>query len=93
MAGLEVRLALLVLHQYARDRKLVRGFWERASADDRTVSEGLQEPLHALRKRLEELGWLAPDVQLNRVSYWPWNTPTPPGWRRVPRASQDDELG
>ena len=63
-ATLEVRLALLVVHRYARDRALVRRFWERASSSNRTVNDALAEPLQALKKRLEQLGWLAPAVLL-----------------------------
>lgn len=80
VASLEVRLALLVVHRYARDRELVRRFWERASTSKRTVSEGLGEPLAALSKRLEQLGWLAPAVLLEDAKTWPWNSPAPPGW-------------
>lgn len=81
VATLEVRLALLVIHRYARDRALVRRFWERASSSSRTVNDALAEPLQGLKKRLEQLGWLAPAVLLEPTRTWPWNSPAPPGWK------------
>lgn len=84
VATLEVRLALLVVHRYARDRELVRRFWQRASASNRTVNDALAEPLQALRKRLEQLGWIAPAVLLERTKTWPWSSPAPPGWLAAP---------
>lgn len=90
VAGLDVRLSLLVLHRYVGDRTLLKAFWAGASAGKRNVSEGRQQPLHSLRKRLELRGWLAPDVPLRDVPYWPWNTPAPPGWRSASRAAQRD---
>lgn len=53
VATLEVRLALLVVHRYVRDRELARRFWKRASNRHRTINNALNEPLQALRKRLE----------------------------------------
>jgi hypothetical protein len=84
VATLEVRLALLVLHRYVRDRELIRRFWDRASNHGRTVSEGLAEPFQALSKKLELLGWIAPTVLLERTPTWPWNSPAPPGWKAMP---------
>lgn len=76
-ATLEVRLALLVLYRFTRDREAVRNFWERALIARPTVSHGLQEPIAAIRGRLVERGWLAPDILLERVHTWPWSTPAP----------------
>jgi hypothetical protein len=84
VATLEVRLALLVVHRYVRDRELVRRFWQRASLSSRNVNEGLADPLHAISKRLELLGWIAPAVLLERTRTWPWNSPAPPGWMARP---------
>ena len=81
IATLEVRLALLVVHRYARDRDVVRRFWTLASKPNRNVSEGLTEPLRCISKRLEQLGWIAPPVLLERTPIWPWQGPVPPGWQ------------
>lgn len=81
VATLEVRLALLVLHRYARDRDVVRRFWERAQVARTTVNDGLEEPLSAIQARLVERGWLAPDILLGRTQTWPWSSPAPRGWR------------
>lgn len=85
VATLEVRLALLVVHRYARDRECVRRFWDRASTPDRSVDNGLGEPLQSIRQRLVAAGWLAPVVLLDPVKTWPWNSPAPPGWSSDPR--------
>ncbi len=90
VAGVEVRLALLVVHGYARDRQLVRDYWECAGDAARNVSEGLSDPYARLRKRLEQLGWVAPAVNLDRVHTWPWNSPAPPGWRAAPGYERPD---
>lgn len=84
VATLEVRLALLVVHRYVRDGELIRRFWKRASNPNRTVNDALAEPLRALRNRLEQLGWLAPAVLLERTKTWPWSSPAPPGWLARP---------
>jgi len=94
VATLEVRLALLVIHRYVRDRELVRRFWDRASTSNRTVNDALAEPLQALSKRLEQLGWIAPAVLLEPTRTWPWNSPAPPGWLAGPdnaRSTNSDE--
>ncbi len=44
VATLEVRLALLVVHRYARDREAIRRFWALASKPSRNVSEDLTGP-------------------------------------------------
>jgi hypothetical protein len=80
IATLEVRLALLVVHRYARDREAIRRFWALASKPNRNVSEDLTAPLRAISKRLEQLGWIAPPVLLERTPIWPWQGPVPPGW-------------
>ena len=82
VAGLELRLALLVVHRYARDRDCVRRFWSVASRSDRSVDDGLIEPLRLIRQALVAAGWLAPSVLLDPVKTWPWESPAPPGWRR-----------
>jgi len=56
VATLEVRLALLVVHRYLRDRDLARRFWDCASNPSRAVSEGLSEPFRSLCHRLEQQG-------------------------------------
>ena len=84
VATSEVRLALLVVHRYARDHDCVRAFWTRASAGDRTVDNGLGEPLQVIRQRLVSTGWLAPAVLVEPTRTWPWNGPPPPGWLRPP---------
>ena len=81
VATLEVRLALLVVHRYARDRECVRRVWLRASADNRTVDDGLGEPLQVIRQRLVAAGWLAPVCLIEPVKTWPWDPPAPPGWK------------
>lgn len=81
IATLEVRLALLVVHRYARDREAIRRFWASASKPSRNVSEDLTSPLRIISKRLEQLGWIAPPVLLERTQTWPWNSPAPPGWK------------
>jgi hypothetical protein len=84
IATLEVRLALLVVHRYARDREAIRRFWTLASKPSRNVSEDLKAPLRLISKRLEELGWIAPPVLLERTPAWPWQGPVPPGWKATP---------
>ncbi|WP_205481576.1 hypothetical protein [Sphingomonas arenae] len=84
VATLEVRLALLVVHRYLRDREAVRRYWDCAADATRTVSEGLADPFHSLRNRLEQQGWIAPAVLLERTPTWPWNSPAPPGWKAGP---------
>ncbi|MCW3796209.1 hypothetical protein OMW55_00090 [Sphingomonas sp. BN140010] len=81
VATLEVRLALLVVHRYARDRDCVRRFWLRAADGNRTVDAGLAEPLQLIRHRLVAAGWLAPPVLLEPARTWPWDSPAPPGWK------------
>ena len=81
IATLEVRLALLVVHRYARDRQSIRRFWALASKPNRKVSEDLTAPLRVISKRLEQLGWIAPPVLLERTPIWPWQGPVPPGWK------------
>jgi len=81
---LEVRLALLVVHRYARKRELVSAFWQRAKIERRTVNEGLAEPLQAIRAHLVRLGWLAPPVLIEPTKTWPWDSPPPPGWLAPP---------
>lgn len=96
VATLEVRLALLVVYRYARDKELVRRFWNRASTSNRTVNDALAEPLQALGKRLEQLGWIAPAILLERTKTWPWSSPAPPGWLSRaddPRSRRDDPSG
>ena len=90
VATLEVRLALLVIHRYARDRELVRRFWQLASTASRTVDDGLAGPFQALRKRLEQQGWIAPAVLIEHTKTWPWNSPAPPGWKGGPGNSRSD---
>lgn len=80
VATLEVRLALLVVHWYARDRDCVRRFWSRASVGNRTADEGLAEPLQVIRQRLVAAGWLAPSFLIEQSKTWPWDSPSPPGW-------------
>lgn len=80
VATLEVRLSLLVVYAYSRDRESVRRFWERASVGGRTVDDGLVEPLRAIRHRLVGQGWIAPAVLLEEARTWPWDSPAPPGW-------------
>ena len=82
VATLEVRLALLVVHWYARDRECVRRFWLRASVGNRTADEGLAEPLQVIRQRLVTAGWLAPSFLIEPAKTWPWSSPAPPGWVR-----------
>ena len=84
----EVRLALLVVYAYSRDRDGVRRFWEKASVGGRAVDDGLVEPLRAIRHGLVERGWLAPDVLLERPRIWPWNSPAPAGWLDPERQDQ-----
>ena len=83
-ATLDVRLALMVVHRYAREGRLVARFWERASITNRTVNETLHEPLDAIRHRLTSLGWLQPPVDIPPARFWPWQSPAPPGWRVGP---------
>ena len=80
VATLEVRLALLVIHRYARDGDCVHRFWTRASTGNRSVDDGLGEPLQVIRQRLVAAGWLAPAFLLEPVRTWPWDSPAPPGW-------------
>ncbi len=82
VATLEVRLALLVVHRYARDRDCVRAFWLRASIGNRTADEGLVEPLQVIRQRLITAGWLAPSFLIEPSKTWPWESAAPPGWMR-----------
>jgi hypothetical protein len=89
-ATLEVRLALLVLYRFTRDREAVRKFWERASIVQPTVNDGLQDPLAAIRERLVERGWLGPDLLLERVHTWPWSSPAPRGWRASPACPEHE---
>ena len=84
VATVEVRLALLVIHRYARDRNCVRRFWSRASAENRTADDGLRGPLQVIRQRLSDKGWIAPTVLLEDARTWPWSTPAPPGWLAAP---------
>lgn len=88
VATIEVRLALLVVHRYARDRDCVRGFWLRATIGNRTAECGLAEPLQVIRHRLVAEGWLAPSVLIEPAKTWPWDSPSPPGWVR-PQTLQD----
>lgn len=81
VATIEVRLALLVVHQYARDRDAIAFFWERASQAGRPVDQTMQEPMALIRRRLEDAGWIARPVMPARERVWPWNSPAPPGWR------------
>jgi len=90
VATMEVRLALLVVHRYLRDRELVRGFWDCASDSSRAVSEGLSEPFRSICHRLEQQGWIAPMVLLAHVPAWPWNSPAPPGWKSPPDDPRTD---
>ncbi|MBB5713883.1 hypothetical protein [Sphingomonas aerophila] len=80
VATLELRLALLVVYRYSHDRDGVRHFWQRASAADRTVDDGLVEPLRSIRHRLVQAGWLAPAILVDVPRTWPWNSPPPSGW-------------
>ena len=84
-ATLEVRLALLVVHRYARDRDCVRSFWSRASIGNRNADEGLIEPLQVIRQRLVTKGWLAPSFLIDPERIWPWDAPAPPGWLQADR--------
>ena len=86
-ATLEVRLALLVVHGYVRDRECVRSFWSRATTANRTADEGLIEPLQVIRHRLIARGWLAPSFLIDPERVWPWDASAPPGWLRA--ASSD----
>lgn len=81
VATMEVRLALLVVHRYAQDSDCVRHFWSRASTGNRSVDDGLAEPLKIIRQRLVSSGWLAPVYLVEPGRIWPWNSPAPPGWR------------
>ena len=92
VASIEVRLSLLVVYAYSRDRETVRRFWERASVDGRTVDDGLVEPLRAIRHRLVEQGWGASAVLLEDVRTWPWDSPAPPGWRAANPSRDGDEI-
>ena len=85
VATLEVRLALLVVHRYARDRECVQRFWSRASVCNRSADEGLAEPLQVIRHRLVTAGWIAPSFLIEPSKTWPWESAPPPGW-----ASADD---
>lgn len=89
-ATLEVRLALLVLYRFTRDRAAVRQFWERASVAMPTVNDGLQAPMAAIREQLVERGWLAPDILLERTHTWPWSSPAPRGWRASPSCPEHE---
>ena len=91
VATLEVRLALLVVHRYARDRECVRRFWTRASTGNRSVDDGLGEPLQVIRQRLVAAGWLAPSILLDPVRIWPWDSPAPPGWLDQNRRVEVDD--
>lgn len=84
VATAQVRLALLVLYRYLRDRELVRRFWQFASMGTRTVDDGLNFPLGLIRQRLEQQGWIAPAALLERIPTWPWSSPAPPGWKAGP---------
>ena len=81
MATLEVRLALLVVYRYTRNRGAVRRFLERASVTLPTVNDGLHEPLSTIHARLVERGWIAPEILLERTHTCPWSSPAPRGWR------------
>ena len=85
VATLDVRLALLVVHWYARDGECVRRFWLRASVGNRTADEGLAEPLQVIRQRLISAGWLAPSFLIEPAKIWPWDSPPPPGWAHADR--------
>ena len=76
----DVRLALLVVYVYSRDADGTRDFWSRAKDAGRTASAGLLEPLHLIRHRLMEGGWLAAAPVEERTPTWPWKSPAPPGW-------------
>lgn len=92
VATREVRLALLVVHWYVRDRDCVRRFWLRASVENRTADEGLAEPLQVIRQRLIAAGWLAPSFLIEPEKIWPWDSPPPPGWlgqRTVPHRGEE----
>ncbi len=93
VATLEVRLALLVVHRYARERELVQRFWQRAGLTLRNVNDGLTEPLQSIRARLVQLGWIAPTVLLERERHWPWDSPPPPGWLAPPHRPRPDSDG
>ena len=88
VATLEVRLALLVVHRYARDRECVQRFWSRASTGNRTADEGLAEPLQVIRQRLVTAGWIAPSFLIEPSKTWPWESAPPPGWARADDCQQ-----
>ncbi len=92
-ATLEVRLALLVLHRYARDREAAAEFWRRAAIPSRDVNQQLGEPLRRLRGALVQRGWLAPDISVERTRTWPWNSPAPPGWKAQPGCGHEETAG
>jgi hypothetical protein len=92
VATAEVRLALLVLFKYVRDREVVRTPWQLASVGTRTVDDGLNVPLGLIRQRLEQQGWIAPAVLLERVPTWPWSSPAPPGWKAASSHPGPDRL-
>ncbi|SEM73353.1 hypothetical protein SAMN05192583_1032 [Sphingomonas gellani] len=86
VATLDLRLALLVVHRYMRDPKPIRELWERAGNAQRPAASGLQEPMAVIRYRLEQGGWLAPEVLLEDTRRWVWDSPPPKGW--LPRAGE-----
>lgn len=93
VATVEVRLALLVVHRYARDRDAAALYWRRASTASRHVSESLRDPLDRLQASLVRSGWLAPDILIQPMPTWPWNSPAPPSWRAQSGGRHKDKEG
>ena len=93
VATRELRLALLVVHRYARNREAVKLFWERASLANPGVNDTLDEPLRLIRLSLEARGWLAPKYRQVRSRTSPRPKPPPQGWPPSParpRHQNDD---
>lgn len=93
---IEVRLALLILHRYARDRELIAACWRYASRGDGSVVDTMTKRVGLLRWRLVERGWIArPEILRDEVPHWPWQSPAPPGYLIGPgqRRDGDDDPG
>lgn len=89
-ATVELRLALLVLHRYVRDRELLRATWAQASGGEKAVWQTLQASVHAIRVKLVREGWLPSEAPTREPRRWPWSSPAPRGWLVSPSCPEHE---